>query len=160
MGSESAISVAIMHPWLVSQLQNMLHDCNLFIKDLKTAKPWRKPLRKPCQIGKIFRCFITADRKPANGHKGWYNKPTTLKLALVIVGQTFEKQDIVLRGKDTRLTRINETHRSYDALQYPLMFCHGEDGFPTNIPQSNPNMKVPLRSTVSECSFYSKTQSE
>lgn len=75
-------------------------------------------------------------------------------MALVIAGQTFERRDIILRGRDTHLTCISETHRSYDALQYPLMFCHGEDDYSINIPQVNPNTKVPLRKSVSACFFH------
>lgn len=29
--------------------------------------------------------------------------------------------------------RINETHKSHDPLQYPLMFPHGTDGYHINI---------------------------
>lgn len=33
------------------------------------------------------------------------------------------------------LQRISETHRSYDALQYPLLFWEGEDGYNVNVYQ-------------------------
>lgn len=73
----------------------MFHDCNPYIKDLKTAK-------ENLPDGKDFQMLITADRKPPNAHKGLYNKPKTSEVALVIVGQTFEKRDIVLPCRDTR----------------------------------------------------------
>ncbi|GFW01795.1 OTU domain-containing protein [Trichonephila clavipes] len=40
--------------------------------------------------------------------------------------------------------RINETHRAYDALQYPLMFFRGEDGYQINIPKRHATTKIPL----------------
>lgn len=113
-------------PCLVSQLQKAFHDCNPYIKDLKTAM-------ENLPDGKDFQMLITVDPKPQNAHKGRYNKPKTSEVALVVLGQTCEKRDIVLRGRDTRLTRISETHRSYDALQYTLKFFHGEDGYSINI---------------------------
>lgn len=105
--------------------------------------------------GEEFRMIINANRKPTGAHTGRYNVPSTTYVALLIVGQTFEKRDIVLHSRDTRLVRISETHRAYDALQYPLMFCHGEDGYSINIPQIDPATNVPLKKTVSASSFYS-----
>ncbi|RIA05770.1 hypothetical protein BRARA_K01203 [Brassica rapa] len=40
-----------------------------------------------------------------------------------------DKRDIVLQQKSGKLLRIDEIHASYLALQYPLLFVHGEDGF-------------------------------
>ncbi|KAL4153686.1 hypothetical protein QTP88_001519 [Uroleucon formosanum] len=62
--------------------------------------------------------------------------------------------DIVLQSHDNKLQRISEIHRAYDALQYPLMFCHGEDGYSIDIPLCNPIMKLPLEKKVSAASFY------
>ena len=89
--------------------------------------------------------MIHADRKPANQHRGRYNAPSTSEVALVIVGQDFEKRDIILQSRDTKLVRINETHRAYDALQYPLMFCRGEDGYSIKLPQRDPSSKISLK---------------
>lgn len=39
------------------------------------------------------------------------------------------ERDIIIEEKTTgRLQRISEIHPSYLALQYPLIFCFGEDG--------------------------------
>ncbi|GFX85755.1 ATP-dependent DNA helicase [Trichonephila clavipes] len=51
--------------------------------------------------------------------------------------------------------RINETHRAYDALKYPLMFFRGEDGYQINIPKRHETTKIPLSKTVSASEFYS-----
>lgn len=61
--------------------------------------------------------MIRADRKPTTEHRGRYNAPTTSEVALVIVGQEIEKRDIILHSRDTKLTRIGETHRAYDSFQ-------------------------------------------
>ncbi|KAL4134836.1 hypothetical protein QTP88_006539 [Uroleucon formosanum] len=100
---------------LVKQLQNMLHTENKYIRELKTT------IDNASQNNTNFQVLIQADRKPANGHKGCYNAATTNEVALVIVGQQFEKRDIIIQSHDNRLQRISELHRYYDALQYPLM---------------------------------------
>ena len=134
--------------WLLTQLQKIMHDHNQYIRDFKTAIENVPP-------GQDFKVVIHADRKPGIEHRGRYNAPVTSEVALVIVGQEFEKRDIILHSRDTKLVRISETHRAYDALQYPLMFCRGEDGYYINIPQRDPVSKAPLKKTVSASDFYS-----
>ncbi|GFY55396.1 ATP-dependent DNA helicase [Trichonephila inaurata madagascariensis] len=65
----------------------------------------------------------------------------TKEVAVVIVGQEFEKRDIVLSCRGGTLMQITETHRAYDALQYPLMFFLGEDGYQINIPKRHETTK-------------------
>ncbi|XP_024888866.1 uncharacterized protein LOC112465530, partial [Temnothorax curvispinosus] len=134
---------------LVKELQRMLHEVNSYIKDLKTT------IEKVPTICKNFEVIIHADRKPIDAHGGRYNAPTANEVALVIVGQQFEQRDIVLHSHDNTLKRISEIHRSYDALQYPLLFCRGEDGYSIALSQRDPQTKLPLKNTVSAASFYS-----
>ncbi|GFV64343.1 ATP-dependent DNA helicase [Trichonephila clavipes] len=103
---------------------------------------------------KEFKVVINAERKPFGEHKGRFTAPQTKEVAVVIVGQEFEKRDTVLSCRSGTLMRINETHRAYDALQYPLMFC-GEDGYQINIPKRHETTKIPLSKTVSASEFYS-----
>jgi len=57
-----------------------------------------------------YQVVIHTDRKPANGHKGYYNTPTSNEVALVIVGQQFEKRDTIIQSHDNRLQRkVNYT---------------------------------------------------
>ncbi|GBP39661.1 hypothetical protein EVAR_25485_1 [Eumeta japonica] len=56
-----------------------------------------------------------------------------------MVGTEFERRDIIhLRNENLR--RVAETHRSYDALQYPVLFPRGEDGYHFNVMQVNLNL--------------------
>jgi len=77
-------------------------------------------------------------------------------MAVVIVGQEHGRRDIVIERQNGTLQRISETHRSYDALQYPLIFVSGEDGYAINIAsfdvQSN---DYHTTKTVSAQEFYS-----
>uniref|UniRef100_A0A6P4EN22 Uncharacterized protein LOC108043706 n=1 Tax=Drosophila rhopaloa TaxID=1041015 RepID=A0A6P4EN22_DRORH len=59
-----------------------------------------------------------------------------------------------MRRDDGRLQRVYETHRSYDALQYPLMFCRGEDGYHFNIKMVNATTGEETNKKVSSMNFY------
>ena len=44
-------------------------------------------------------------------------------------GDGIPTRDIVVSNKDEGLKRISELHSEYMALQYPLLFPYGEEGF-------------------------------
>ena len=76
-------------------------------------------------------------------------------MAIVIVGNEFDRRDIVLEKKNSQLQMVSETHRSYDALQYPLIFWEGEDGYNFSIMQTNPTTGVAVDGKkVSAMNFY------
>lgn len=134
---------------LVKQLQRMLHEVNKYVKELKTT------IDRMPQECESFQVVIHAEKAPARAHAGRFNAPACGEVALVIVGQQFEKRDIILQSHDNKLHRISELHRSYDALQYPLMFCRGEDGYSIDLPLRHPITKHPLQDkTVSAACYY------
>lgn len=94
-----------------------------------------------------FKLIIHADRVPQGEHRGQYNAPTIDEVA-VCVGP----RNIVLYGRGGHLRRISELNRSYDALQYPLMYTRGEDGYHINILHQNTQYRT---KTVSCMQFYS-----
>ncbi|KAL5194023.1 hypothetical protein HKD37_20G056159 [Glycine soja] len=60
-----------------------------------------------------------------------YNIPIVSEVVVLItrdanIGST---RDIILKTQTGQLQRINELHTSYLALQYPLLFPYGEDGY-------------------------------
>lgn len=63
-----------------------------------------------------------ADKTPAGEHKRRFNFPTIDKVTIVIVGESLKFRDIVLYHRNNDLKRVPETHRTYDTLQYPLIF--------------------------------------
>jgi hypothetical protein len=74
---------------------------------------------------------------------------------MAIVGENLETRDIVLTRRDTgQLQRIYETHRSYDALQYPLMFWKGDDGYHFNVKMMNPLSSEEITKKVSSMNYY------
>lgn len=99
---------------------------------------------------------IRADKTPAGQHVRRFNAPTMDEVAIVIVGDQFHPRDIILhRRNDGSLQRIAETHRSYDALQYPILFCQGEDGYHFEIKMINPATGQETNKKVSSMNYYS-----
>ncbi|CAN1725749.1 ATP-dependent DNA helicase pif1 [Linum perenne] len=87
-----------------------------------------------------------------------YDLPTGDELAALIVndsGQATYEQDIIVEHQNSRLERITVYHPSLMALQYPLLFPYGEDGWRSDI-------EVCSRTTdddsdgkmLTQCDFY------
>lgn len=105
---------------IISKIQNLLHKHNGLITIFKYALE-HMPTDE-------YQLVMKADKISTNIHKKRLNVPTTNEVAIVMVGDECNSRDIIVRKRDDSLRRVNETHRSYDALQYPLMFWQGEDG--------------------------------
>ncbi|XP_044594412.1 uncharacterized protein LOC123271894 [Cotesia glomerata] len=134
---------------LITKLQLMLHQNNIYVQNFKSAI---ECVPRDCVD---LRIIIRSDKKPVDQHTRRYNAPTSNEVAVLMVGQEFNKRDIVLNLRNNTLQRINEIHRSYDCLQYPLIFCYGDDGYSIDIPQVNPVSRQPIQNkTVSAMSFY------
>ncbi|XP_016971963.2 uncharacterized protein LOC108039455 [Drosophila rhopaloa] len=103
----------------------------------------------------VHKIIISADKRPTGSHARQFNAPTINEVAVVIVGENVESRDIVLKRRDDgQLQRVYETHRSYDALQYPLMFCRGENRYHFNIEMVNPTTGEETIKKVSSMNFY------
>ena len=59
----------------------------------------------------------------------YLNAPQCNEVAFLLLGEKHGNREVVVRERDGALRRILEIHRSYDALQYPLMHLNGDDGF-------------------------------
>lgn len=92
---------------------------------------------------------------PAGEHARRFNAPTLDEVAIVIVGDEFKPRDIVLHRRDDRLVRIAETHRCYDALQYPILFWDGADGYHLDVKMVDPLTGSETQKKCSATNFYS-----
>ncbi|CAB3256198.1 unnamed protein product [Arctia plantaginis] len=73
---------------------------------------------------------IRADCTPTGEHMRRFNAPTVnhrFDVAAIIVGDTTKSRDIVVQRRSNIMHRVNETHRLYDALQYPIIYWQGTD---------------------------------
>ncbi|XP_034140491.1 uncharacterized protein LOC117591365 [Drosophila guanche] len=119
---------------ILQDLPQMLHEHHALVRLFKTALE-----RMPSDDYKVV---IRADKRPAGTHERTFNAKTIDEVAILIVGENLETRDIVLTRRNTgQLQRIYETHRSFDALQYPLIFWQGDDEYHFNIKMINPLSK-------------------
>uniref|UniRef100_W5LX14 ATP-dependent DNA helicase n=1 Tax=Lepisosteus oculatus TaxID=7918 RepID=W5LX14_LEPOC len=114
-----------VHLEVIQSLQNMLHEHNNLVRSFKSV------LQDPA-LGN-HKVIIRADKTQAGEHKSRFNAPNTDEVATLLVDQDAEKYDIILHQRNDTHPRIPETHRSYDALQYPIIFWKGQDGYFINI---------------------------
>ena len=116
---------------VLRQIQDILFHNNRLVTAFKTAIE-----NAPSED---FKVVIRADKTPLGEHPRRYNAPEVPEVAILLVDDQHERRDIVIQSRqDGPLQHICETHRSYDALQYPLLFCHGEDGYHFTIPLVDP----------------------
>lgn len=129
VNTRCAITSGVRHD-IIQSLQNLFHQHNELVKLFKTALE-----EMPSDNHKIV---IKADKTPVGEHSRRFNAPTINEVAIVIVGDQFEARDIILHRRNDHLKRVSETHRCYDALQYPILFWQGEDGYHFQLKMINP----------------------
>ncbi|UYV69427.1 hypothetical protein LAZ67_6003542 [Cordylochernes scorpioides] len=149
---DSSAEVATRHrnfpitkPHIVSILQDMLHRYNPYVHLFKASI---EKMPSP-----DYKLVIKADKAPPGHHPRTFNAPTINEVAIVIVQENCDRRDIVLSKRGSGVQRINEFHRSNDALQYPLVFWNGQDGYHFHIPQLI-NEVPSAHKTVSCMDFY------
>ncbi|CAH1440092.1 unnamed protein product [Lactuca virosa] len=85
-----------------------------------------------------------------------YNLQTVSEVAALIPGDgsPIQSRDVLIEDRgDGTVRRISELHPSFMALQYPLLFPYGEDGFHLNIPLSS-NSTSHKRKNVTLREYY------
>ncbi|GBM81579.1 Pro-Pol polyprotein [Araneus ventricosus] len=80
--------------------------------------------------------IIRADKTPAVEHERRFNAPTHNEVPIVMVVDESDG-DIIFQKRGEGLKRIAETHRSYDSLQFSIIFCQGEDEYYFHLKQSH-----------------------
>ena len=87
-----------------------------------------------------------------------YNSPSTSEIAALIIGdlgEAIDGRDIIIHNKINGLRRLEEKHPSYMALQYPILFPYGVDGFHDDVPYStNTSRRRTKKKCVTIREFY------
>ena len=128
----------------------VLDEVNPYVKNFRSAGE-----RFNTNPQEAFHMRIISDRLK-DGRT--YNTPTTSEVAALIprdFNLDMDKRDIVLQKHSGKLMRINEIHPSYLALQYPLLFTYGEDGFRLGIQKGVTEATKKLKKqTISMRQYY------
>ena len=96
---------------------------------------------------------INPDKTPAGEHIRRFNAPVLDDVAGIMIGDRTATREIVI-PRTNNLQFIAVTHRSYDALQYPLIFWKGQDGYCINIKQRDPATGAETYNNVSSKDYY------
>uniref|UniRef100_A0A1B6E419 Helitron helicase-like domain-containing protein n=1 Tax=Clastoptera arizonana TaxID=38151 RepID=A0A1B6E419_9HEMI len=96
---------------IVMLLENFLEDQNQLIRLIK-----RVTLRLQ---NDNYQIVIKADKVPLGEHAGRFNATS---VDVIMVGDPVDKRAIKITRRDNTVSTISDLHRSYDALQYPLIF--------------------------------------
>ncbi|CAN6870095.1 unnamed protein product, partial [Brassica oleracea] len=135
---------------IIQPIMMMLNAVNPYVKQFRSA---RDRFRMNPEETFHMRIISRSDRDGRT-----YNMPTASEVAALIPGDFnlgMDKRDIVLQHKSGRLTRIDEIHISYLALQYPLLFVYGEDGFRIGIKKGVTEASKKLKKdTISMRQFF------
>ncbi|XP_044583531.1 uncharacterized protein LOC123264352 [Cotesia glomerata] len=97
---------------------------------------------------------INPDKTPAGEHIRRFNVPVADDVAGIMVGDRTGAREIVIHRRNNNLQFIADTHRSYDALQYPLIFWKRQDGYSINIKQRDPVSGAETNKNVSSKDYY------
>ncbi|XP_072087300.1 uncharacterized protein [Arachis hypogaea] len=117
---------------IVAILRNMLDKYNSLAKSFYYARD--RYQQKNCTNIKL----MLINKKTTDGRT--YNLPSASEVATLIVGdveQLNKDRDIIIKSQTRKLQQIDVFHLSYLALQYPLLFSYGKDGFRLGIATSD-----------------------
>jgi len=135
---------------IIKQLKAMLDSDNELVKSYRRV---RDEFQKNPAVDLKLRLIANRQKDGRT-----YNLPTASEVAALIIGDIgdcIEPRDIVVKTKTGKLERINELHTSYLALQYPLLFPYGDDGYTIKIPHRGVNSSTKnKRSTCTMREFF------
>ncbi|GFX56107.1 helitron_like_N domain-containing protein [Trichonephila clavipes] len=131
---------------IVSELDALLNEHNELLKIFKSHMHQLQ--------SDNYAIVINPDKTPAGEHIRRFNAPVLDDVAGIMVGDCTAAREIVIRRRNNILQFIADTHRSYDALQYPLIFWKGQDGYCINIKQRDPVSGAETNKNVSSKDYY------
>ena len=129
-----------------------LLDCgNTYLQSFLSVQEYVETLPYPPPN---FNISIHADVRPGGDHRGRYNLPGCSEISVLMPEEVERKckRRIVLSYREDpdeqNLRILDDTHRSYDPLQYPLLFPYGTDGWDINL-RGDDDKKVTLKQWIS-----------
>ncbi|CAL1354993.1 unnamed protein product [Linum trigynum] len=138
-----------LRPEIVQGLQDMLDNNNVLVQTFRMARQRMNEAGVQEVKIKLFANHAHDGRE--------YDLPTGNDVATLIVDETGQdtfQPDIIVQYKCSKLERINFHHPSLMALQYPLLFPYGEDGWHPGIPCIDDEENLWNDNTLSQCDYY------
>ncbi|CAN1175084.1 ATP-dependent DNA helicase PIF1 [Linum perenne] len=129
-----------LEPSIMSNLQTMLDENNTLVQSFRMI---RTALLEP--TNQNLRLRIVGARTPRAPQ---YELPTGSELAGLVPDDfqpDHEERDIIVASRAAGLMRITSMNPKFDAMHFPLLFPHGDDGFHEQIPYYEPNRAPTLK---------------
>ena len=122
-----------LKPDIIRGINRLLHESHHYVEAFKVAKEIFEQEAVPTNV----KVVINEAKRPLGEHSRRYNRPLSDEVGVLMPNDATNNRDIVLHYRDGGLKRISELHRSYDPLQYPLLFTNGNDGWHINLKLQN-----------------------
>ncbi|XP_062005049.1 uncharacterized protein LOC133722214 [Rosa rugosa] len=109
---------------IVEGLIKMFDETNELVKEFRTMRDKFENHSVPSLNMSVL------NRQPTDSKQ--YEEPMTDEIGGLIVGDIGEhnsNKDIIIESNNGYLQRISKIHPKYMALQYPILFPYGEDGY-------------------------------
>ncbi|CAN1317206.1 ATP-dependent DNA helicase PIF1 [Linum perenne] len=113
-----------LDPAIIAGIDDMLQEHNCLVQSFHRIRSSLLEETSRTLRVRIVGSRIESDRR--------YDLPTGVELAGLIPDDfqpDHEDRDIIVQSRSTGLMRITSMNPKYDALHFPLLFPHGEDGF-------------------------------
>ena len=117
---------------IVHELSLMLHQENQYVQNLQTAQE----LLHDNDSNQALKVVIYEEKRPRTEHARRFNRPVSDEIGILMPNTPTNNRNIVLHYRNGHLDQVSELHRAYDALQYPLLFPYGTDGYHIYLRQS------------------------
>ena len=95
---------------IVLELQAMLHRYNNYVHSFKSA------LERMPESGEDYKVIIKANKTPVGKHERKFNAPVMFEVAVLIVGQEFEKRDIILEKRKAAYSGFVRLNACYSSV--------------------------------------------
>ncbi|KAK1354274.1 hypothetical protein POM88_047530 [Heracleum sosnowskyi] len=140
-----------VHAEIVEALMKMLDEKNELVKEFRTQRDRFKE-------GEVTDLEITLKVSRADDGRENHVGPSD-EIAGIMVGDLDDNcgfRDIVIHSYEDGLQRISDIHPKLMALQYPLLFPHGDDGFHVHLSYGSAgNKSSRKRALISQKEYYS-----
>ena len=146
--SEVATRCAIvdgLKPDIIRGINQLLHESHHYVEVFKVTKEIFEQEAVPTNV----KVVINETKRPSGEHSRRYNRLLSDEVGVLMPNDATNNRDTVLHYRDGGLKRISEMHRSYDPLQYPLLFPNGTDGWHVNLKLQNGSIIIMIRQNVS-----------
>ncbi|MDV3166741.1 MAG: hypothetical protein Q8807_03825, partial ['Waltheria sp.' little leaf phytoplasma] len=142
---------------IISDLMEMFDDINRVVRSFRMVRDRIEQVSTGSLRLRLLGQRSRADRV--------YSEPASSEIAALIVGDEdtlANDRDIIVEDRFEGVKRISSLHPLYMAMQYPILFPFGEDGYREGIlyenmpdPSASGSNAVNQRTTVSMLQYYS-----